>query len=400
MHLKMEPSGKFPIGATDGNTLWYNPDWVGSQPEPIVRFFVAHEVDHCALGHPWRRGNRDQVEWNVATDYAINLALRDAGFQMPNGVYLDEQFRGWSADAIYAYRQNQRMMQPQLASQEGNGGPENAPQRGGAQSQGGNTSQDQENAPGGATAAKNDDCTGLPGTNGLPCPTGQVLDAPQSPESQTETEQDTMTQTDWQVASEQAMRVAMKAGRLPAGVQGMMDQEIRETPTDWTAHLREFFQRLSPVNYSWTRPSRRAPQGVLLPGTLRDELGQVILAVDTSGSVGSHIYQAFVDNVANILTEVQPKQVWFVQADAAIQSVEEFTPGDEVKIQRCGYGGTRFRPVFDWVEQEGHQPAALIYLTDLECCDIPEEPDYPVLWVTPQWIPTEGSFGRTIRIQV
>lgn len=410
MHLKLEPSDEFPIGATNGNTLFYNPGWVQSQPEWAVRFFVAHEVDHCALGHPWRRKDRDMKEWNIATDYAINLGLRDAGFQVPSGVYLDEQFRGWSADAIYAYRQNQNMLQqPQPNPQTGAGteqpqnqgnpqeenDPKNGLQRAQDQPQGGKPSQGQENAPGAATEPKNEDSGDLQGTNGQPCPTGQILDAPQNEENA----EQGMSQADWQIASEQAMRVALKAGKLPGGVQTMMEGQIRETTTDWTALLREFFQKLSPVNYSWTRPSRRA-QNMILPGTVREELGQIVWAVDTSGSIGHHIYQAFASEFGTLMAEVQPKQVLFVQCDAAVQSVEEFTPGDEVRINRCGYGGTRFTPVFDWVEQEGHQPAALIYLTDLECCDRPQEPDYPVLWVTPEWIQQEGPFGRTVRIHI
>ena len=45
-----------------------------------------------------------------------------------------------------------------------------------------------------------------------------------------------------------------------------------------------------------------------------------------------------------------------------------------------GGGGTDFRQVFQWVEQQGISPECLIYLTDLECSRFPEEPFYPVLW--------------------
>ena len=46
-----------------------------------------------------------------------------------------------------------------------------------------------------------------------------------------------------------------------------------------------------------------------------------------------------------------------------------------------GGGGTRFTPIFDWVEREGRAPDALIYFTDA-MGEFPErEPAYPVLWL-------------------
>ena len=63
-----------------------------------------------------------------------------------------------------------------------------------------------------------------------------------------------------------------------------------------------------------------------------------------------------------------------------------------------GGGGTDFNPVFDWVAQEGMEPDALVYFTDL-CGPFPKKaPDYPVIWcaTTKQ----EAPFGKTIHIDV
>jgi predicted metal-dependent peptidase len=415
MHLKLEPSDKFPVGATDGQTLYYNPEWVGSQPEPFVRTFVAHETEHCTLGHSWRRGDREQKEWNIATDLVINIGLRDAGFPLPDGCYVDEQFRGWTAEAVYAYRRNQRQLQQEQQGQSGNPSPAGdqgnqpglpqgstknsateAPQQPQTTDQEVTPSQDETIAPSPPTDAGTGGLPALPGTDGKPCPTGQVLDAPKGADS----EESGMDPTDWQVASEQALRVAKKAGKLPGNVEAMMESQVRATATDWAAHLREFFQKLNPTNYSWTRPSRRIQPGTILPGTVKDKLGTIVWVGDISGSISSSFFTAMANELGTVLAEVQPKEAHFVQVDAAVQSAEEFFPGDEVTLHRRGFGGTRFRPAFEWVEQEDLQPAALIYLTDLECWDMPEEPDYPVLWVTPEWVTKDGPFGRTIQIRV
>ena len=64
-----------------------------------------------------------------------------------------------------------------------------------------------------------------------------------------------------------------------------------------------------------------------------------------------------------------------------------------------GGGGTDFRPAFHWVEEHGIAPAALIYLTDLECTHFPDEPGYPVLWARIGQCHAEPLFGQLIDIR-
>jgi predicted metal-dependent peptidase len=381
MHLSLEATDRLPIMNTDGKTLCYNPEWVLQESERIIQTVVAHEVDHCVLGHPWRRGNRELQEWNIAGDFVINLSLRDAGFKLSNGVYLDERFHGWSAEQIYAYRKNQRALEQEQKQQ-------NSDLRETDESKDSLESSEEE-------SGKGLTMSGLKAADGSdrPCPTGEFIDSPDDPAEAAEAEMD------WKVAAEQAMRVAIKAGRLPAGVQAQMDEQIRSIPNDWLGHLREFFQRLTPSNYSWIKPSRRS-QNIILPGFVRDEMGTVVVAFDTSRSIGMPIYSAFAGHLAAILSEVKPQRTILIQCDAAIRDFQEFDPNDDIKVRRHGYGGTRFCPIFDWVERENIQPSALIYFTDLESSDQPEEPGYPVLWATPEWGQREGPFGRTIRVQV
>ncbi len=46
--------------ATDGTHLYYDPAWVLERKQDELRGLWAHEVPHCALGHPFRQGSRDQ----------------------------------------------------------------------------------------------------------------------------------------------------------------------------------------------------------------------------------------------------------------------------------------------------------------------------------------------------
>jgi hypothetical protein len=87
--------------ATDGVSLFYNPDFVETLNAATLAGTLAHEVMHPALHHHVRRSGRDPKRWNVACDFAINPLLVDAGLSLPDGVLIDNRFRGMSAEQIY-----------------------------------------------------------------------------------------------------------------------------------------------------------------------------------------------------------------------------------------------------------------------------------------------------------
>ena len=83
LRLRVEADPGCGTLATDGVSLRYAPAFVtGLSPDEAVGV-LAHEVLHCALAHPWRRGLRDPARWNVACDLAVNPILMQAGFTLP-----------------------------------------------------------------------------------------------------------------------------------------------------------------------------------------------------------------------------------------------------------------------------------------------------------------------------
>src|SRR5665213_1081564 len=87
--------------ATDGVSLYYNPEFVDTLNSATLAGVLAHEVMHPALQHHVRRSGRDPRRWNEACDYAINPLLLDAGLSLPEGVLVDHRFSGMSAEQIY-----------------------------------------------------------------------------------------------------------------------------------------------------------------------------------------------------------------------------------------------------------------------------------------------------------
>src|SRR5436853_3294581 len=92
LRLKVEPKDTIPTAETDGTTLWYNAGWFGELSKAEQDAVCAHEIEHCALGHPFRMGSRDRDLANVAMDHVINLDLAQAGFRLPQPCYQDSRF--------------------------------------------------------------------------------------------------------------------------------------------------------------------------------------------------------------------------------------------------------------------------------------------------------------------
>ena len=77
--------------ATDGVSLFYNPEFVAKLTPPELLGCLAHEVMHPALQHHTRRGTRSLKRWNVACDFAINPLIRDANLELPAGALYDPE---------------------------------------------------------------------------------------------------------------------------------------------------------------------------------------------------------------------------------------------------------------------------------------------------------------------
>jgi predicted metal-dependent peptidase len=289
----------------------------------------------------------------------------------------DPQFAGMSAEQVYSKMQQDQTKQ----------GGKNTPQQGQGSGKGQQSGQGQGTAPG----------TSNGGTNPvLPnCPTGDFTDGPKQGEEQ----QGQLSETGWQIAVEQALRAASMAGTIPAGMQVAVDG-TRAPRVDWISELRDFVTHTVPNNYSWSTPARRfISQGLYLPGVQNENLGTIVVAVDSSGSTTPFL-DNFTSEFRGILREARPEKVVLIYCDAAVQSATEMLPDDfDTKLTIKGGGGTKFAPVFDYVEKEGIEPVALIYLTDLNNSDQVAEPGYPTLWCVPQFVTKKATFGRTVYIE-
>ena len=101
LRLSKRPDERCRSIATDGAEIHYHPAYVKDSSLGDIQFHLTHQVLHCVLGHPRRRGHRLAAVWNMACDYAVNQLLLDEGFKPIPGALIDERYRGLSAEEIY-----------------------------------------------------------------------------------------------------------------------------------------------------------------------------------------------------------------------------------------------------------------------------------------------------------
>jgi predicted metal-dependent peptidase len=232
--------------------------------------------------------------------------------------------------------------------------------------------------------------------NGLSAPVtqggiGQVLDAPLPVEGTAGAEEQ---MREWSVAVNQAATLAKQAGKVPAGIHRALEGAA-EAAVDWRELLRRLWSETTPADYSWMRPNRRHIwAGLYLPGSVREGVGEIAIAVDCSGSVNTRQLSLFEAEIRSILEGQRPQRVHVLYFDAVVQKVETYEAGQPISLDPVGGGGTEFGPCFDWLEEHGILPQTLVFLTDL-CGTFPKNaPPYPVLWASTRL--RQAPFGQVV----
>lgn len=119
---------------TDGETIYYNPEYLEGLSVEEQTFIFAHEVCHIAFNHILRSEGKNPELWSIATDGVINQFLKRDGLKIaPGGVDMAEAIN-YDAEQLYE-KLLQKKQQRQQQSGQGN------QQQSSDDSQGGNNQQ-------------------------------------------------------------------------------------------------------------------------------------------------------------------------------------------------------------------------------------------------------------------
>jgi hypothetical protein len=184
-------------------------------------------------------------------------------------------------------------------------------------------------------------------------------------------------------ADEMERKAQSDPGNMPGGVKRAF-QRMKEPQVDWKTELSRYIDdTVTKTNY--TLPSRRfLARGEAQYGykTTQEDMGTVVVAIDTSGSINRSMIEQFLGEVQSIMDSYSPQKLVILYCDTTVYEPDILEPGDKPDFSKiAGGGGTNFWPPFEWVEKnlidEGTIPSVFIYFTDGEA-SFPNPLDYQI----------------------
>lgn len=366
--------------ATDARQFYYNPEYIEQLTLSETQFILAHEALHCALSHFARREHRVKHRWDLACDFAINPLLIKDGLQAPPGSLYEKTFEGMTAEEIYPYmedNENEETLdqhlydQPQDESTNQNKNPNPPPPQ-----------------------SEQDDSEGN-GQSPQQQPDEQTKGAPQPPPLSHDDAENLSVQ--WQQRLAGAAQQAQQAGKLSGDMARLVDF-LLQPKLPWRMMLARYMTSLARDDYSYTRPSTRRGDPAIFP-SLRSSQVDVVIVLDTSGSISAQEMQEFVTEIDAIKGQMRARiKLHACDSELAKKGPWTYEPWEEFRLPEDveGGGGTDFRPVFRWAETLDRTPDLLIYFTDAEGMYPEAPPYYPVIWLVKGKTPVK--WGQRIQL--
>lgn len=342
LRLRHQISDVVPTAGTNGLNIYYNPDFIANLDTNELTGLLAHEVWHVAYHHLTRLNGRDPRLWNIAGDYVINYMLTKANFTLPKGGLYDPQYADMTTEQVYDIIFDKAEEYPDFH--------EDILQPGA----GDGTDQDQL-----------------------------------SPEDI----RDKLTSIVVQ-AQTQSMMANKAAGEIPGEINRMIDDLINPK-LDWKQLLDRYVSEKVKNDFSWQRPNRRFMPDHYLPSMYSDTIGNITIAIDTSGSINEDDLRDMLTEIESIREIYKPKELTIIDCDYIIHNVHKVDEHTDILgLKFSGCGGTQFEPVFNYCRD--NPPTLLIYFTDLWADPIKEHVEYDVLWVCTDSTHDPAEIGETI----
>ncbi len=370
LRLPMEAAAQdwCPTTATDARKFYYNPAFIDALSLDETQFMLAHEALHCALSHFARRQHRRKLHWDMACDYAINPLLLAEGLRAPPGSLHLSEFKGMTAEEIYPCLQDKDDEEPLDNHLYDKDNSENA--SGSSRSEKDLTEDQPQPEP------DPDALGGAEPTQGQQ--TAQTTHG--EPEPLTPEEKDALN-IQWQQRLAGAAQQAMQAGKFGGEMARMIDH-LLQPQLPWRQLLAHYMTNTARDDFSYMRPSRRAGDYIL--PSLRSHQIQLVVALDTSGSIRAEEMEEFISEVNALKAQLRAR-VTLLACDSEIdkQAPWIFESWDDfaVPAKITGGGGTAFEPIFEWIERQDQPPDLLVYFTDAEGSFPKRPPNYPVIWL-------------------
>jgi predicted metal-dependent peptidase len=428
MSMKWQWSDAVPYGATDGSTLLLNRggiDKLSRQPNGagLIAFLLVHEALHALLGHGWRLAKLSNHKTaNIAADYVINAMIanrnREIGkeiFPFIEGVLLDEKLSGDnSAEQLYRIlskpaQQDQTNTKPQQdndTNDDTNDAADDKPDDGKTPQEGESDNQDSSRDDDGddTSGASSDTDSGV-SNSGDDLSDFVGTGAPDTFEPEPEDGESQQQTIDRLEEANDSIFIADEIDRRQQNDSGTTASRLQGQRTSsslsWPDLLREWLSKRS--RNGWDSPFNNAifqTTGLVAAGRRTRKAGEIVLVLDTSGSIGQRTYDRFLSEAQAVLDDLKPDKVHLLSVSHVVADAVSLEVGDTVPASLKGGGGTRFKPAFDWVAEHVQDVDVMVYLTDgysNDLCEITYV-DFPLLWLSTGAATNAFKAGEVIEI--
>jgi predicted metal-dependent peptidase len=316
--------------ATDGRNFYYNTRFIEMLRPKEIEFLFGHEVLHCVYDHFGRRGDRDPQLWNIANDFCVNgdLVKHNVGEKITSVPCLyDRKYDGMSSEEVYdaLYENATKIDIGKLLDQ-----------------------MIDEHLDGEGDGDGDEDGEG----KGRPKLTAEEKQA---------------IKDEIKEAMLAAAATVDGAGNLPAGVKRLI-QQLTEPQMNWREILRMNLESTIKADYTWMRASRKGwHMDAVMPGQKPDEMIDVAVMLDASGSISQDMLRDFLSEIQGIMDSFPSYKIHVVTFDTECYNPAQYDSDNldsMIDYEVSGGGGTDFDCIFTYLKNEEITPRRLIVFTD------------------------------------
>jgi predicted metal-dependent peptidase len=375
---------------TDGvNKRYSRPFLETIVSEAKLRGLILHENLHVALkqipfGKSMFKENAKMA--NLAADFVVNDIIENirgtvAGsnpaeriVELPDGAVYDPMFHNWSMREVYNYLKQHAKPNPKKQKQPSQPGKPCPNGQDSGPPQGGEQSEEQE----WDTVEVN----------------GKVYDISNADEHDFEKLLDGMTHEQIKEVNDSIDKALREGGMLAGRMGAKMPRAITdllEPKIDWREALRDFVSSTTKGKdeFTWRRMNKRhMANDIYMPSVENETIGEVIVAIDTSGSIGGKELTEFASELASICGVCEPEQVRVLWWDTIVHGEQVFK--DDYQniaglLKPLGGGGTHVSSVSEYINKQSLKAECVIVFTDgyVER-DIKWDISSPTLWMITQ----------------
>ena len=322
---KSEVVDDCPTAKTDGFNKYYGRKFIEGLTDLNLRALILHENLHVALNHVGRFKkdyHKNPHNMNVCADYVVNDVINHledkALCELPEGCLFEPKYHNWSVNEIL------RDMEKQDDSD--------------------------GNSIGADTNLKPLDEHDFEGG-------GQEM---------TPQEQKEMTQKIENALKEGSILAGKVGGKIPRVIDELFEPKIK-----WQDVMRDFISSTCNGNdeYTWRKFNKRMMANDLyLPSMENESVGELVIACDTSGSIGQKELTIFATELQSICNTITPDLIRLLWWDYEVCSEQIFRPDQYEDISKIlkveGGGGTRLSCVSEYIIKEQIKTDAIIVFTD------------------------------------